>query len=257
MKLTRKVVLSRAKACELESVRKLNCWGSRLSDISLCREMPNIEVITLSVNQITSLQPLSQCQNLAELYLRKNNIQSLREICHLQGLPCLRVLWLAENPCCGPNPHRYRMTVLRTLPGLQKLDNQAVSEDELAQAKEEGDLLLPPSSGVGNGCHPTPAVATDTESDLLNFSMEETNKIREQLGMKPLPRDKFPSFASPKQTGNGTCKREGDNVVSAILLLLQELDRDGLQAVHQTAGDMLQVLQQNELQGETLEEASA
>ncbi|XP_059777682.1 collagen alpha-1(I) chain isoform X2 [Balaenoptera ricei] len=32
MKLTRKMVLSRAKASELHSVRKLNCWGSRLTD---------------------------------------------------------------------------------------------------------------------------------------------------------------------------------------------------------------------------------
>ncbi|XP_069504791.1 cilia- and flagella-associated protein 410 [Ambystoma mexicanum] len=253
MKLTRKLVLSRAKASEIESVRKLNCWGSRLSDIALCREMPNIEVITLSVNQIASLQPLSQCQNLTELYLRKNNIQSMHELCHLQGLPCLRVLWLAENPCCGPDPRKYRMTVLRALPSLQKLDNQTVTEEELAQAKEEGGLLLPPpSASTGNdGCHPAPA---DTDSDLLSFSMEETNKIREQLGMKPLSRNKFSSFSSPRETGDGTWKKEGDNILSAILLLLQELDRDGLQAVHQTAGDMLKVLQPNGLPEEGHEE---
>jgi len=47
MKLTRKMVLSRAKASELHSVRKLNCWGSRLTDVSICREMPSLEVITL------------------------------------------------------------------------------------------------------------------------------------------------------------------------------------------------------------------
>ncbi|EDL97071.1 similar to RIKEN cDNA 1810043G02; DNA segment, Chr 10, Johns Hopkins University 13, expressed, isoform CRA_c [Rattus norvegicus] len=34
MKLTRKMVLSRAKASELHSVRKLNCWGSQLTDVS-------------------------------------------------------------------------------------------------------------------------------------------------------------------------------------------------------------------------------
>lgn len=67
---------------------------------------------------------MSQCQNLSELYLRKNSIPSLNELFHLKNLPRLRVLWLSENPCCGPDPHRYRMTVLRNLPNLQKLDNQ-------------------------------------------------------------------------------------------------------------------------------------
>lgn len=77
-----------------------------------------------SVNGISDLEPLNQCQNLSELYLRKNNIGSLNELFYLKNLPRLRVLWLAENPCCGPDPHRYRMTVLRNLPSLQKLDNQ-------------------------------------------------------------------------------------------------------------------------------------
>lgn len=77
-----------------------------------------------SVNSISTLEPVSRCQRLSELYLRRNRIPSLAELFYLKGLPRLRVLWLAENPCCGTSPHRYRMTVLRTLPRLQKLDNQ-------------------------------------------------------------------------------------------------------------------------------------
>ena len=76
------------------------------------------------MNGISDLEPLNQCQNLSELYLRKNNITSLNELFYLKNLPRLRVLWLSENPCCGSDPHRYRMTVLRNLPSLQKLDNQ-------------------------------------------------------------------------------------------------------------------------------------
>lgn len=68
---------------------------------------------------------MSRCRQLSELYLRRNLVPSLAELAHLQGLPRLRVLWLAENPCCGANPHRYRMTVLRALPHLQTLDNQS------------------------------------------------------------------------------------------------------------------------------------
>lgn len=77
-----------------------------------------------SVNNISSLSPLAGCLYLSELYLRRNAIPTLSELCHLRPLPRLRVLWLAENPCCGTDPTRYRLTVLRCLPRLQKFDNQ-------------------------------------------------------------------------------------------------------------------------------------
>ncbi len=60
----------------------------------------------------------------------------LSEICHLRRLPKLRVLWLADNPCAVGD--RYRMTVLKTLPNLQKLDNKTVTEDEVNEAIEQG-----------------------------------------------------------------------------------------------------------------------
>ena len=59
--------------------------------------------------------------NLEELYIRKNDIANLAEIYYLRKLPRLRVLWLADNPCAVGD--RYRMTVLKTLPNLQRLDN--------------------------------------------------------------------------------------------------------------------------------------
>ncbi|XP_038273474.1 cilia- and flagella-associated protein 410 [Dermochelys coriacea] len=254
MKLTRKAVLARAKAAELGSVRKLNCWGSCLTDISICRELPNIEVITFSVNSISSLEPMSQCQNLSELYLRKNSIPSLNELFHLKNLPRLRVLWLSENPCCGPDPHRYRMTVLRNLPNLQKLDNQAVTEEELSQALVDGEEITasPAKRNLENGCpeaneSSTTECTMEPKSEHLNFTLEETNKIREQLGMKPVPRDKFSSF-SPRETDGSRKKR--NNILNAILLLMKELDTEGLEIIHQTVGKRLQALQKKELQEE-------
>lgn len=77
-----------------------------------------------SVNSVSTLEPVRGCRRLSELYLRRNRIPSLNELFYLKDLPHLRVLWLAENPCCGASPHLYRMTVLRNLPHLQKLDNQ-------------------------------------------------------------------------------------------------------------------------------------
>ncbi|KAM4626404.1 LOW QUALITY PROTEIN: cilia- and flagella-associated protein 410 [Discoglossus pictus] len=254
MTLTRKQVLSWAKPSELESVMNLN-WGSHLSDISICSELPNIEVITLSVNNISTLESISQCQNLTELYLRKNSISTLSELYYLKPLPRLKILWLSENPCCGPDPHKYRMTVLRNLPSLHKLDNQAVTQEELAQAITEGEEInAPPTETLNtdNGQLESTTeqncteINTESESDLLNFSMEETNKIREQLGMKPLPRDKFSSFSSPTEADGNRKKR--NNILNAILLLLKDLDTEGLEIVERTAGNRLHQLQKKELQ---------
>ncbi|KAM9087991.1 cilia- and flagella-associated protein 410 isoform 2-T2 [Megaptera novaeangliae] len=251
MKLTRKMVLSRAKASELHSVRKLNCWGSRLTDISICREMPSLEVITLSVNSISTLEPVSRCRQLSELYLRKNCIPSLAELFYLKGLPCLRVLWLAENPCCGACPHLYRMTVLRNLPHLQKLDNQAVTEEEVSRALVEGEEVTAPSrEDLGSGppeLSYTPSAvdaAAEMPRDPLSLGEEETS-IQGQLGLKRPSRDQFPSFPQRAATSS---RKNRNNVLTAVLLLLRELDSEGLEAVHQRVVSRLQALQKQELQ---------
>uniref|UniRef100_A0A8C2LML2 Cilia- and flagella-associated protein 410 n=1 Tax=Cricetulus griseus TaxID=10029 RepID=A0A8C2LML2_CRIGR len=186
MKLTRKMVLSRAKASELHS-------------ISICREMPSLEVITLSVNSVSTLEPVRGCRRLSELYLRRNRIPSLDELFYLKDLPHLRVLWLAENPCCGTSPHLYRMTVLRNLPHLQKLDNQAVTEEELTRALMEGDEITaaPDRKDAGNGC-PKPSYTlnsinstTETSQGLLSYT-EETEVQGQTAG------DQSPSFSQRK-----------------------------------------------------------
>lgn len=251
MKLTRQMVLSRAKASELHSVKKLNCWGSRLTDISICREMPSLEVITLSVNSVSTLEPVSRCQQLSELYLRRNRIASLSELSHLKGLPRLRVLWLAENPCCGADPHLYRMTVLRNLPHLQKLDNQAVTEEELSRALMEGEEVTAPSrEDTGNGgpelSYALSAMnaAAETQGDALSYSEEEAS-IQGPLSLKPPARDPFPSFPQREAVSS---HKNGNNVLAAILLLLRDLDAEGLEAVHQTVVSRLQALHTQELQ---------
>ncbi|NXC07386.1 CU002 protein, partial [Orthonyx spaldingii] len=220
--------------------------------ISICRDLPNIEVITLSVNGISDLEPLHQCQNLSELYLRKNNISSLDELFYLKTLPRLRVLWLAENPCCGPDPHRYRMTVLRNLPSLQKLDNQAVTEEELSQALVDGEEITAPPARRESGWSERTACSaagagTEPHEELLSCSLEETDKTQEELDMKLVPRDKYSSF-SPQETDCSHKKR--NNVLNAILLLMKELDAEGLEIIQQVVARRLQALQKKELQEE-------
>lgn len=115
-----------------------------------------------SVNSVSTLEPVSQCQQLSELYLRKNCIPSLAELFYLKGLPRLRVLWLAENPCCGTDPHLYRMTVLRNLPHLQKLDNQGGCPNRPGPARSQSFCGL---GGVPQAA--APRVASVSGSDPL------------------------------------------------------------------------------------------
>lgn len=240
MKLTRKQVLAKAKASDLESVKKLNCWGCNLKDISIFKQIPNIEVLTLSVNSITSLAPLTGCLNLSELYLRRNMIPSLSELSHLRPLSRLKVLWVAENPCCEIDPERYRLTVLRCLPGLQKLDNQVVTEEEVALALTQGEEVTTPTEPLQKQPSTNGHADTEAENDPLEYSMDETNKIREQLGMKPIPRDKFPSLSSPSTRETLPLMRKS-HTLDAILLLLKDLEEDELLVVQTAAQHRLQM----------------
>lgn len=74
-----------------------------------------------SVNNLTTLEDFAHCPNLRELYVRKNHVKNLSDIHYLRSLKRLRALWLSDNPCA--EGEKYRMTVLKTLPNLQKLDN--------------------------------------------------------------------------------------------------------------------------------------
>ena len=130
----------------LSEVRNLNLWGNDYSDIRVLRECPNVEVLSLSVNQIRTLADLAHCTQLRELYLRKNKIADLSEILYLVHLPFLSVLWLSENPCCSaPN---YREFILSKLPHLTKLDNTDVTPDEREALRASKQLK--PSSNSGS-----------------------------------------------------------------------------------------------------------
>ncbi|KAH8379517.1 hypothetical protein KR009_005407 [Drosophila setifemur] len=133
-RLTEEMVIARAKQSDLGLIKKLNCWGSDLSDVSIIKRMRGVEVLALSVNKISTLSPFEDCTKLQELYLRKNNITDINEIAYLQNLPALKYLWLEENPCCDRAGANYRAIVLRALPNLKKLDNVEVTQEEMDDA---------------------------------------------------------------------------------------------------------------------------
>lgn len=156
--LTEDMVLLRTKCKGLEFVRKLNIWGAGINDISVVRRMPLLEVVSCSVNNISTLADFGHCPRLQELFIRKNNIEELVEICHLKNLPDLTSLWLLDNPCASEN--NYRSTVLRNLPRLQKLDNVPVTREEVQQAAVCGEVL----SLVSDDLESSASTAADVRS---------------------------------------------------------------------------------------------
>ncbi|XP_040152107.1 putative uncharacterized protein DDB_G0272516 isoform X4 [Anopheles arabiensis] len=133
-RLTEEMVIARSKQSDLAAIKKLNCWGSELSDVSIIRRMRGVEVLAFSVNRISTLADFENCINLQELYLRKNNLTDIDELVYLQNLPKLKFLWLEENPLVEHAGPGYRQIVLRALPNLKKLDNVDVSPEEVAEA---------------------------------------------------------------------------------------------------------------------------
>ncbi|XP_018375665.1 PREDICTED: protein tilB homolog isoform X4 [Trachymyrmex cornetzi] len=142
VKLTEEMVVARTRVSDFSAVKKLNCWGTELTDVSILRKMKNVEVLSLSINNINTLADFQYCHKLQDLFIRRNNIKDLNEICYLQGLPNLRNLWLGENPCA--EREGYRLSVLRALPNLEKLDDKVVSPEEVQTAMTIGRPLTHP-----------------------------------------------------------------------------------------------------------------
>ncbi len=134
-KLSRELIAQKVRSDRIESIRNLNLWGSNIEDISIIREMPSLEIVSLSVNKIRTLAPFANLQNLRELYLRRNLIANLNEIKHLTNCENLTVLWLSENPICD-NPN-YRDVIICILPQLQKLDDIPITEEERDKAEKK------------------------------------------------------------------------------------------------------------------------
>jgi len=155
----------RTKSNRMELIQKMNLCGQDLENVAVLRNMPNLEVISLSVNKLRTLADFSECPKLAELYVRKNDIRDLAEVQHLMHLRHLRVLWLSDNPCTIL-PH-YRAYVLHHLPGLTKLDSSDVTDDERRNAARAYMECVPTCLGQepDSGCVAEPCDRADASSE--------------------------------------------------------------------------------------------
>ena len=138
--LSAELVRARSKADNLMYVKKFTLCGNDIDDVKIVRQLPNIEVLSLSVNRINSLRDFAYCPKLQELYVRKNNISDLSQIQYLADLPDLRILWLCENPCA--DQQYYREQVICMLPNLQSLDNVRITPEE-RDAAERMNFNIP------------------------------------------------------------------------------------------------------------------
>ena len=139
--LTKEEILSKYKVKSLEDIKNINLWGCDLTNIDIISEMKNVEVVSLSLNKISTLKPFENLQHLKELYLRKNDISNIKEIDYLKKCINLKILWIEENPLCEKNPN-YQKEIIKELPQIIKLDNKSVKdilneEDKKIEEKEE------------------------------------------------------------------------------------------------------------------------
>lgn len=126
--LTRELISQKAKTDIIEKITKINLWGNNIDDISIIEEMKQLQIISLSVNKISSLKAFKNHQNITELSLRSNNIFDFNEVRYLSSCPNLRVLWLNDNPIS--EDEEYRSKVIQLLPQITKLDDILIAESE-------------------------------------------------------------------------------------------------------------------------------
>ena len=133
-KLTLDVIMSRANAKNIESIKTLNLWGMKLSDISILSQLFLLETVSLSNNEIKDISIFKTMKNIKELYLADNQINDLNQIDNLKNCKKIEKLVLKGNPIYN-NPN-YIKKVLEILPHLIILDEK----DTKSLKKEINDL---------------------------------------------------------------------------------------------------------------------
>jgi hypothetical protein len=81
VKLSEEMITARTRVSDMGHVKKLNCWGADLTDVSVLRQLRNVEVLSLSVNNITTLADVQDCKNLQVSVFQ---LFSSRIICFLE-----------------------------------------------------------------------------------------------------------------------------------------------------------------------------
>ncbi|XP_065807190.1 leucine-rich repeat-containing G-protein coupled receptor 5 [Labrus bergylta] len=101
-----------------KSLESLTITGARITSLpaSVCEQLPNLQLLDLSYNQIESLPSFSGCESIHKIDLHHNKIEELEENT-FHGLMSLRSLDLSWNKLSSVKPNSFS-----ALPALSKLD---------------------------------------------------------------------------------------------------------------------------------------
>jgi hypothetical protein len=265
MALSENTVLQKTRVDNLKHVKNLNLWGNDLQDVSLLRDMPNVEVLSLSVNKIDSLRDFAACPKLQELYLRKNDIRNLEDVRYLKNLRLLKILWLCDNPCA--DTPGYRTFVVWHLPQLEKLDNVDVTPQERQAAQRMSEEEVTGLAFPGGMPKPRAPVAPQeiVEHARAKYAAPAAPEAphpppARERAANPTPPPAHPSappsaaFQAPGARNSGAPEVRGSrppssarstasqkNIMTAILSLLNELTDESMEIIHQEISDRLGV----------------
>lgn len=230
--------------------------------VSILSQAVNVEILSLSVNKITSLSPFKDCLKLRELYLRKNKIGSLKELVHLikgkrqqkkeinenvddnggkndirseEGKSVsdtLQVLWLCDNPCAEEED--YRGKVIALLPNLTKLDNKDVSKDERENAFKRGlgtklldEILSDIEQHQEQKADPNlQRLVSDSKQNTESHVIDKENETENV----PIQDETVPS-AIKEDSPNSQPHSCSSNILYAVMALVGDLDLESLRIV--------------------------
>ncbi|CAD8048330.1 unnamed protein product [Paramecium primaurelia] len=233
--LTAELIVQKTKNDQLFQIKNLNLWGNDIDDLKALRQLPNLEVLSLSVNKISTLKDIGCCQKLQELYLRKNCVSDIKELRYLVHLPNLRVLWLQDNPCADhPN---YREIVVKYLPNLVKLDNTTITNEDRQNAQSVNileDDFEEQTQNNNNLNRPKSSLKESPKKQPFIFNQQEQQ------------RPATPEINSNQQNilNNNKNIERNENILCAVLSLIKELDDGSLEVVKK---DIDRKLQKNNL----------
>lgn len=122
------LVFQKARCDDVNRIRQLNICGLGIVDIGVLRQCPNLEVVSLSVNEVSDLGALSTLPFLREIHVRRNQVSDINQVLHLKRLRNLQALNLSDNPVS--RDANYRKFVIAAIPSLRQLDEKSISTAE-------------------------------------------------------------------------------------------------------------------------------
>ncbi len=131
----REINISRLDVKELENIALLNLSVNQITDLTPLKELKNLYRLYLRENQITDLTPLKELKNLYRLYLSDNQITDLTPLKELKNL---KELSLVGNQITDLTP----LKELKNLEYLVLGDNQITDLTPLKELKNLQELYL-------------------------------------------------------------------------------------------------------------------